>query len=193
MPERWPGGILRENPRGGTASPARAGCPAGNSTDENPRTFWVAGQNRPGAWVTLDLGRVYSVKAIQVNYADYKSGLYGTDSTVYTQFRLAVSADGRQWKTVADLSHERRDRPNAYIALPTTMNTRYMRFEPIHGDATNLPNNDIGRFCDGPGPHPATPLPAPATAAPDDQNRPPPPPPCQARSDRQLTRGDPPP
>ena len=38
---------------------------------------------------------------------------------LFTRFRLLVSDDGRQWATVADLSRERRDRPNAYVELPT--------------------------------------------------------------------------
>jgi xylan 1,4-beta-xylosidase len=92
-----------------TASTQRDSFPASRITDENPRTFWVAKQNNPGEWLTIDLGRAYDLKAIQVNYADYRSGLYGTDSTVVTQFRLRVSDDGAQWRTVADLSGERRD------------------------------------------------------------------------------------
>src|SRR3954471_16146021 len=47
-----------------------------NVTDENPRTFWVAAQNRPSEWIQIDLGREYDVRAIQVNFADYKSGLF---------------------------------------------------------------------------------------------------------------------
>ncbi len=140
-----------------TASSARDSFPAGNITDENPRTFWVAGANRPDEWVTVDLGRVYTVKAIQVNYADYKSGLYGTDSTVYTQFRLSVSPDGKQWTTVADLSHERRDRPNAYVELSAPTRGRFVRYEHIHVAAANLAISDIRVFGNGSGSPPAAP------------------------------------
>ncbi|MGI8400353.1 MAG: discoidin domain-containing protein, partial [Gemmatimonadaceae bacterium] len=141
-----------------TASSTRDSFPAGNITDENPRTFWVAGQNRPGEWVMLDLGRMYTVKAIQVNYADYKSGLYGTDSTVYTQFRLRTSADGKAWTTVADLSHQRRDRPNAYVELPAPERARFIRYEHLHVGAANLAISDIRIFGNGAGPRPATPV-----------------------------------
>ena len=142
-----------------TASSARDSFPASRVTDENPRTFWVAGQNRPGEWLTIDLGRVYDVKAIQVNYADYKSGLYGTDSTVVTQFRLQSSVDGRQWEPIADLSRETRDRPNAYIELATPMRARFVRYEHIHVGAANLAISDIRVFGNGApaGPRPASP------------------------------------
>src|SRR5438093_11952396 len=98
-----------------TASSALDSFPASRVTDENPRTFWVAQQNRPGEWLTIDLGRVYDVKAVQVNYADYQSARYGTDSSVYTRLRLQASVDGHQLGSVADLSAETRDRPDAYI------------------------------------------------------------------------------
>src|SRR5205809_7029199 len=117
--ELFTGWMLLSYGKSTTASSAHDGFPASQVTDENPRTFWVAGQNRPGEWLTIDLSRVYEVKAVQVNYADYQSGLYGTDSTVVTQFRLGTSVDGVAWNTVADLSRAPRDRPNPYIELET--------------------------------------------------------------------------
>jgi hypothetical protein len=141
-----------------SASSARDSFPARNITDENPRTFWVASRNRRGESLTIDLGRSYDVKAIQVNYADYKSDLYGTDSTVYTQFRLSTSVDGNRWTGVADLSREhRRDRPNAYVELPKPVRARFVRYEHIHVGAANLAISDIRVFGNGSGPRPATP------------------------------------
>lgn len=140
-----------------TASTARDSFPPGQAADENPRTFWVARENRPGEWLTIDLGRVYDVKAIQVNYADYKSGLYGTDSTVYTSFRLSASEDGRRWTTVGDLSGERRDRPNAYVELAAPVRARFVRYDHLHVGAANLAVADIRVFGGGTGPPPATP------------------------------------
>jgi xylan 1,4-beta-xylosidase len=140
-----------------TASSALDSFPAARVTDENPRTFWVARQNRPGEWLTIDLGRTYDLKAIQVNYADYNSGLYGTDSTVVTQFRLQSSVDGRAWKTVADLSREQRDRPNAYIEIATPTRARFVRYQHIHVGAANLAVSDIRVFGQGSGSRPATP------------------------------------
>ncbi|HEV8382050.1 MAG TPA: discoidin domain-containing protein [Gemmatimonadales bacterium] len=140
-----------------TASSARDSFPASNLVDENPRTFWVAAQNRPGEWITIDLGRVFNVKAVQVNYADYKSGVYGTDSTVVTRFRLWASDDGVKWATVADLSSEQRDRPNAYIEMSTPTRARFVRYEHIHVGAANLAISDIRVFGAGAGSRPATP------------------------------------
>ena len=153
-----------------TASSARDSFPAPVVTDENPRTFWVAARNRPGEWLTIDLGRPYDVKAVQVNYADYKSGVYGTDSTVVTRFRLGVSDDGQRWRTVADLSRERRDRPNAYVELSSPARARFVRYEHIHVGAANLAISDIRVFGNGSGPRPATPASLKARRDTDERN-----------------------
>jgi len=140
-----------------SVSSARDSFPADYITDENPRTYWVARQNKPGESLTIDLGQPYQVKAVQVNYADYKSGLYETDSTVVTRFRLKASLDGRQWQTVADLSRERRDRPNAYIELPSPTRARFIRYDHVYVAAKNLAISDIRVFGNGAGGNPSTP------------------------------------
>jgi hypothetical protein len=139
------------------ASSARDSFPPSTITDENPRTFWVARQNRAGENLTIDLGKPYDVRAIQVNYADYKSGLFGTDSTVVTRFTLLASLDGTRWQMVADLSRERRDRPNAYVDLPSPVRARYVRYDHRRVGAANLAISDIRVFGTGSGPRPATP------------------------------------
>jgi xylan 1,4-beta-xylosidase len=151
------GWMLLSYRRQATASSTRDSFPATNVTDENPRTFWVAGENRAGERLTIDLGRAYDVTAIQVNYTDYKSGLYGTDSTVYTAFRLRASRDGKQWTTVADLSRSRRDRPNAYVQLPSPVRARYVRYEHAHVGAANLAISDLRVFGNGTGAPPVAP------------------------------------
>jgi hypothetical protein len=128
-----------------------------NVTDENPRTFWVAKSTSPGEWLTVDLGRTHTVRAVQINFADYRSSVYANDSTVYTQFRLYHSLDGSHWQIIADLSRERRDRPNAYIELPGPVQTRFIRYEHGHVGAATLAISDIRIFGKGTGKPPLTP------------------------------------
>jgi len=94
---------------------------------------------------------------VQVNYADYKSGLFGSDTNVYTQFKIHVSVDGVEWKLAADLSLEKRDRPNAYVELPEPARARYIKFEHVHIGAPNLAVSDIRVFGRADGAVPATP------------------------------------
>lgn len=97
--------------------------------DENPRTFWVAARNRPGETLTMDLGRAFEVRAVQVNFTEYQSDIFASDSTVYTQFRILTSPDGRNWSVAADLTGEKRDRPCAYLELRQPRRARYVRYE----------------------------------------------------------------
>lgn len=127
-----------------------------NLTDENPRTFWLAEASRAGEWVELDLGGVCQVRAVQVNYADYQSGIYATDTNVFTRFKLLHSADGKEWHVFADLSGETRDRPNAYLQAKSPVNARYIKYEHIRVAAPNLAISDIRVFGLG-GRHPPSP------------------------------------
>ena len=131
--------------------------PARNLSDENPRTFWVASRNAEDQWVRIDLEREYELRALQVNYVDYKSNIYGSETPVHTQFRVSASRDGSTWTKVADLTEEKRDRPNAYIELPTPVRARYVRYEHVHTTAPNLAISDIRIFGNGSGKSPATP------------------------------------
>lgn len=140
-----------------TASSYRDVFAAANVTDENPRSYWVASTNRTGEWLKIDLGAVSEIRAVQVNFTDYKSGLYRSDERVYTQFRIQTSADDVTWTTVADLSQERRDRPNAYLELKEPAKARYVRYEHGYVGAAHLAISDIRVFGRGAGTAPSTP------------------------------------
>jgi hypothetical protein len=155
--ELFTGWMLLSYRKPATASSVRDTFPASRVTDENPRSFWVASANRRGETVTIDLGRDYTVRALQVNYVDYRSNIFASDSTVYTQFRILHSRDGRTWSVLADLSNERRDRPNAYVELPAPVRTRYVRYEHGYTAAPNLAIGDIRIFGNGDGAPPVTP------------------------------------
>ena len=143
------------------ASSARDSFPAANATDEDPRTFWVpAGEHaggRPGETLTIDLGGDRLVRAVQVNFADYRSGLFGTDTVYPTRFRLLTSADGRRWTVAADLSRGARDRPNAYLPLARATRARYVRYEHGRVGARHLAVSDVRVFGTRDGPPPGAP------------------------------------
>ena len=129
---------------------------AANVTDENPRTFWLATSNKAGEWLMIDLERTCEVNAVQVNYTDYQSGIFASDTNVYTQFKLHHSLDGKQWAVMADLTNEKRDRPNAYIELPKPIRTRYIKYEHVYVASPNLAISDIRVFGHGDGEIPRT-------------------------------------
>ncbi|MBI1842052.1 MAG: family 43 glycosylhydrolase [Verrucomicrobia bacterium] len=164
--ERWTnkdalftGWMLLSYRKPAEASSYRGVFSPANATDENPRTYWVADSNKPGEWLAVDLGRECEVRAVQVNFTDYKSGIYATDHTVYTQFKIQVSSDQKTWRTVVDLTSdpERRDRANAYQQLAQPERARYVRYEHVHVASPHLAISDLRVFGHGRGPAPATP------------------------------------
>ena len=128
-----------------------------NVTDENPRTFWVAKTNKEGEGFTVDLQHADSVEAVQINYSDYKSNIYHSVDSVYTQFRLYASTDGQNWTKIADLTDEKKDRPNAYIPLNLPVKARYIKFENVYVASVHLAISDIRIFGNSDEPNPETP------------------------------------
>lgn len=138
-------------------------------TDENPRTFWVAGANRAGETLTVDLGAAKTLRAVQVNFADYKSNRYADAPDIYTEFELQSSLDGERWSPLAKTEAPRRDRPNAYLELPAPVQARYVRYVHGHVGAANLAISDIRVFGSAGGKPPA--IPAGVTAKRDTDQR----------------------
>jgi hypothetical protein len=128
-----------------------------NVTDENPQSFWVARENRPGETLTVDLGRLDTVRAVQVNFADYKSGRFADAPDIYTEFSLEASADGEHWQEVARTEAPRRDRPNAYFELAQPIRARFIRYVHGHVGAANLAISDIRIFGNADGAPPPRP------------------------------------
>lgn len=126
-------------------------------TDENPRSFWVAEKNTKEQWVVIDLKKEFDVKAIQINFTDYKSNIYDSDSTVVTRFKLYASTDNKSWTLVGDLSKEKTDRANPYVELIQPTKARYIKYEHIYTKTPNLAISDIRVFGNGNGKAPATP------------------------------------
>jgi len=126
-------------------------------TDEDPQTFWVAAQNKTGETLTVDLGRIDTVRAVQVDFADYKSGRFADAPDIYTEFALQASADGQHWQEVARTEPPRRDRPNAYFELAQPLRARFIRYVHGHVGAANLAISDVRVFGNADGPAPRTP------------------------------------
>jgi hypothetical protein len=126
-------------------------------TDENPQTFWLASSKNPGENLTVDLGAAKSVRAVQVNYTDYKSGRFADAPDIYTEFELQHSVDGQTWQPLARPDGLRRDRPNAYIELPQPVRTRFVRFVHGHIGGANLAISDLRVFGNADGRAPSQP------------------------------------
>lgn len=157
--ELFTGWMLLSYKKPATASSTLDTMAAAKITDENPRTFWAAKQNKPGETLTIDLQTEQDVKAVQINYTDYKSDIFDNKpEKVYTQFKIWTSKDGKKWDLASDLTKEpKRDRPCAYIELATPVRARYIRYEHVYVASPILAISEFRIFGNGSGKAPQTP------------------------------------
>lgn len=115
-----------------TVSSTLGGYQANNAVDESIRTYWSAATGGKTEWIQTDLGLVSTIRAVQINYADQDAQFLGKQQGIYHQYKLLYSADGRNWKILADKSTNETDVPHDYIELKTPVKARYVRMENVH-------------------------------------------------------------
>ncbi|HJV77005.1 MAG TPA: family 43 glycosylhydrolase, partial [Paludibacter sp.] len=97
------------------------------ATDEEIRTFWSAKTGNKGEWLSLDLQKECTVNAVQINYAENDTKLFGREPNIFYQYLLQYSTDNKTWKTLADKTLNKTDVPHDYIELKTPIKARYIK------------------------------------------------------------------
>jgi xylan 1,4-beta-xylosidase len=110
-----------------SVSSTLGGYVANNAVDEDIKTYWSAASADEGEWIQSDLGSVYTVRAIQINYADQDAQFLGKSEGVYHQYRIFESRDGKKWNLLVDKSMNRADIPHDYVELEHPVETRYLK------------------------------------------------------------------
>ena len=128
---------------------------AENIVDENIRTFWIAEENNDEQFIEIDLLDSSRVYAIQVNYHDYESDMYGRIPGLYHRYQIEGSTDGNHWMVLVDRSKSFREVPNDYVELSKPENVRYLRFKNIHAPTPHLAISGLRVFGKGSGTPPA--------------------------------------
>jgi len=136
-------------------SSAQDGYDASALTDEIAKTSWLAENNDASQWVIVDLEKTADIYAIQINYADYRSDMYGRIKGLRHRYTLEGSADGENWFKMVDKSNSFKDTPNDYIELESAVSTRYIRYKNIEVPTPHLAMSEIRIFGIGNGKKPA--------------------------------------
>ena len=123
--------------------------------DENVKTFWLAAENDSSQWVQIDLKEPATVHAVQVNYHDHKSDMYGRIPDLKHRYTLEGSSDGKNWMVLIDRSASYRDVPNDYNELTTPAKVRYIRYKNIEVPTPHLSISALRVFGRGGGKAPA--------------------------------------
>ncbi|TXT34815.1 MAG: coagulation factor 5/8 type domain protein [Chitinophagaceae bacterium] len=103
-----------------------------NAVDENMKTYWSAESNQKGEWIQSDLGKIATVRAIQINYADQDVEYLGKQTNIYHQYIIYTSLDGKTWDILIDKSKNKTDIPHEYIELDKPIQSRFIKMENIH-------------------------------------------------------------
>ncbi len=138
-----------------TASSAQGDNAPEHLVDENVKTFWLAEKPDDKQWVTIDLLRPSKVYAVQVNYHDHESNMFGRIPGLYHRYLIEGSTDGKTWAALVDRSNSFRDVPNDYVELASPATVRYVRYKNIHVPTPALAISDLRVFGVGQGKVPA--------------------------------------
>lgn len=130
--DRFTGWMLLSYNKKACASSTDSIFDVSNLTDESMRTYWAAASGNPGEWAMVDLGSEKTVKAIQLNYYDYKVVQHNRANDIYYQYRIYASVDGNDWELVVDKSDNDRDCPHDYVELQSDLHARYLKVENLH-------------------------------------------------------------
>ncbi|MEW6193585.1 MAG: family 43 glycosylhydrolase [Bacteroidota bacterium] len=106
--------------------------PVMNAFDEDIRTYWSAKSGNKGEWLSVDLGEESTVNALQINFAEHETNLYGRSDKIYYQYTIEYSTDGKIWRLLVDKSENKIDMPHDYIELDSPVRARYLKLNNIH-------------------------------------------------------------
>ncbi|GAC1424169.1 MAG: family 43 glycosylhydrolase [Flavisolibacter sp.] len=130
------------------------GYHANYAVDESIKTYWSARSGDKGEWIQTDLGEESTVHAIQINYADQDAAFLGKQTSIYHQYIIYASNDGKTWKAVVDKSQNKTDVPHDYVELPNTIRARFLKLVNIHMPTGKFAISGLRVFGKGVGPLP---------------------------------------
>lgn len=120
-------------------------------TDEKTKSFWLAEANNDNQWVMIDLQKEAEVCAVQINYHDYQSNMYGRYEGLYHRYYVEGSSDGKNWKILVDRRRSYKDTPNDYVELAHLAKVRYVRYRNLHVTTPHLAISELRIFGKGTG------------------------------------------
>ena len=139
-PWRDPPWMLLSAGKAASASSSAPGHEPSLATEENVQNWWRAGTNGRDEWLCVDLGKVFDVHAVQINFADdridipcpgeIRSGSqarYIEEKDSFTQWKLEGSHDGENWFVIEDKSEAATDLSHDLIIREAGIAVRYLR------------------------------------------------------------------
>jgi len=108
------------------------GFEVGKVNDEEIRSYWVSEANNDSIYLQVDLEKEHTINALQINFQDFRSTVFGRPDTLRQQFVVKGSLDGQHWDTLVDYSENTEDHPHCYLELEKPAQARYIRYEHVY-------------------------------------------------------------
>ncbi len=137
---RDPAFMLLSAGKTAAASSFAEGHEPAKALEENVQTWWRAASADKNEWLCADLGKVFDVRAIQVNFADDKIDIpcpgeirpgtqarYIEERDLVTRFKLEGSADGVNWFVIEDKSEAMTDLSHDFIVREEGFAARFLK------------------------------------------------------------------
>ena len=171
-----PAWMLLSGGKPACASSCMEGYSADAVSQENVQTWWRPATADKSEWVVLDLGKVYDVRAIQINFADdgidipVPGEIRGTVQARYideqqhpTQWKLLGKtggdpADEDGWFVIEDKSQAQTDLPHDLVVREDGIQVRYLKLTQMQVPYDQIPCiSGLRVFGKAEGPLPAVP------------------------------------
>ncbi|MBR5343408.1 MAG: family 43 glycosylhydrolase [Oscillospiraceae bacterium] len=143
-PWRDPEWMLLSVGKAATASSFLPGHEPDKATEENVQSWWRAASKGRDEWLCVNLGEVFDVHAVQVNFADDRIDVpcpgeirpgsqarYIDEAEQLTQWKLEGSVDGENWFVIEDKSDARTDLSHDLVVREEGFNARYLRLSDM--------------------------------------------------------------
>ena len=143
-PWRDPAWMLLSAGKTASASSFVPGQEPEKATEENVQTWWRATSNSRSEWLCIDLGKVFDVHAVQVNFADDRIDIpcpgkirpgsqarYIDEAEHVTQWKLEGSLDEENWFIIEDKSFAGTDLSHDLIVRELGFAARYIRLSDM--------------------------------------------------------------
>ena len=127
-----------------TASSFTEGHVPEKAAEENVQSWWQAAACGREEWLCLDLGQVFDVHAVQVNFADDTIGIpcpgeirpgsqarYIEERELVTRWKLEGSTDGEGWFVIEDKSAAETDLSHDLVVREKGFAARYLRLSEM--------------------------------------------------------------
>ena len=147
----FPGWMLLTFGKKVTVSSSADNFPPQHITDENIRTYWAAESGGDNEFAMVDMGELYDVFAIQINFAEHNTEIFGRMKNLFHRYTVEFSTDGINWNLLIDKSKNETDNTHNYIQLESKIDCRYLKINNIEVPGGNFAMSGFRAFGKGHG------------------------------------------